>query len=218
MLGQCLAMYPLNRMKINARKRRFAPLLAPFNASVRDQMLTAEDALTENVTRHLGAIALCLKNNYRMPALAPIYCGVDIFAALGRPQSRQYATRHDFLRWRDRYLLPSTNLNCSAVDFYAARCAVLHTYTSKSALSRKGQAREIVYAWGNKSSEELQRVIDIAKMSSRYVVVHIDALASAFDKAVRAFVLEVMSDPKQEADLYRRAGEFFKDTERIFDL
>jgi hypothetical protein len=189
-----------------------------LSATLRDQMLSAEHALIENVTRHLGAISLCLKNHYRMPALALIYCGVDIFAALGRPQAQQHATRHDFLRWCDRYLLPGTDLNCSAIDLYAARCAVLHTYTSKSAMSREGLAREIVYAWGNKASEDLQRVIDMAKMPSKYVVVHIDILASAFDKAVRAFVLEALADPKREADLYVRMKEFFKDTERIFDL
>jgi len=181
-------------------------------------MLSAEHALTENVTRHLGAISLCLTNHYRMPALALIYCGVDIFAALGRPQTQQHTTRRDFLRWCDRYLLPGSELSCSAIDLYAARCAVLHTYTSKSTMSREGLAREIVYAWGNKSGEELQRVLDMAKLPSKYVVVHIDTLASAFDKAVRAFILEALADPEQEAALYLRTKEFFKDTERIFDL
>jgi len=85
-------------------------------------------------------------------------------------------------------------------------------------MSREGLAREIVYAWGNKSGEELQRVLDMAKLPSKYVVVHIDTLASAFDKAVRAFILEALADPEQEAALYLRTKEFFKDTERIFDL
>lgn len=83
------------------------------------------EALFENATRHIKAIDLCIENKLRMPALILVYSGIDIFAALNRPIEKNEATREDFKRWCDRYLLSKNELPCSAIDLYAARCGVV---------------------------------------------------------------------------------------------
>jgi hypothetical protein len=118
------------------------------------------------------------------------------------------------MRWCERYLLPGTALNCTAADLYAARCTVLHTYTSKSALSRSGKAREMIYAWGDKTARELQRIVDIAHRAT-HVAVHIETLAKSFENAVHTFLKDALADPKRVPLLEARAREFFISYERI---
>ncbi len=166
-------------------------------------------ALRENASNHLGAITLCLTHRHHMPALALVYCGIDIFAAMSRPASQEEATRHDFTKWCDRYLLPGKPLECTAVDLYGARCSVLHTYTSKSALSRSGKARQIVYAWGRNSAADLQAMVDATKFKGTHVAVHIETLATAFEHAVNTYLTEALSDPEQLPVLQARHRELF---------
>jgi hypothetical protein len=177
-------------------------------------MSDSTKALDENVSRHLAAISVCLANQYRMPALALIYCGIDVFAALNRPAAQAGTTRHDFIEWCNRYLLPGNSLACTAADLYAARCAILHTYTSKSSHTRSGKARQIIYAWGKRSAKELQQIIDLTGKST-HVAVHIETLAHAFEKAVHAFLHEALADTHRAPTLESRASELFLDHDRI---
>ena len=101
-------------------------------------------ALLENISRHNKAIDLCLSNHLRMPALILIYSGIDIMAALGRPRDKDEATRSDFIEWCDSFMLNGSELSCTAIDLYAARCGIVHTYTMNSRLSKQGKAKEIV--------------------------------------------------------------------------
>jgi hypothetical protein len=87
-----------------------------------------ETVLTQNISNHFNAINLCLSNNLRMPALVLIYSGIDMLAALGRPQSNPNVTRKDFINWCEHYLVPAGFNQCTPIDLYAARCGVVHTY------------------------------------------------------------------------------------------
>jgi hypothetical protein len=90
--------------------------------------------------------------------------------------------------------MPSGFSECSAIDLYAARCSILHSYTSKSTLSRRGEARAIQYAWGNHAAAPLQELIDSAGLGDQFVVVHIDGLIEHFKVAVDQFFREAASD------------------------
>ena len=56
-----------------------------------------KSALEENVLKHFLAIDLCLENSLLMPALVLIYNGIDTFAALSRPVTKDKVTRQDFV-------------------------------------------------------------------------------------------------------------------------
>lgn len=167
------------------------------------------DALNENIFNHISAIELCLKNHHRMPALILIYSGIDIFASLSCESGKNKATRSDFKEWCDKYLLPNYESECTAADIYAARCAIVHTYTSKSSLSESGGAREIVYAWGNRKPETLQQAIGLTTFKNT-LVLHIDNLFEAFRVGVAAFLDEVNKQPELTNLVSERSRKLFK--------
>ena len=172
--------------------------------------------LQSNVLNHLAAIDLCLANHLRMPALVLIYSGIDILAALARPIASADVTRDDFVHWCQMYLIPTGFNQCSPIDLYAARCAVVHTYSSESALSRKGKAREVIYAWGNRQTHPLQSVIDRVGIAN-LVVIHIDELAASVRLAAARFFEAARADPSQWPVVVARSEKFFQDYRELFD-
>lgn len=172
------------------------------------------EALIENTTRHIMAIDLCVENKLRMPALILVYSGIDIFASLNRPVEKEEGTRKDFKEWCERYLLSSIELPCSANDLYAARCGVVHSYSSESRLSRNNEADEIVYSWGNQSPEPLQKVLKHIGHSAH--VIHIETLVNVFKKGVAEFLEEVGKDKSKESLVVSRAAKLFKGQPREF--
>ena len=174
----------------------------------------SQETLFENISNHFQAIEICLKNHFRMPALILIYSGIDIFASLGRPADKDKTTRKDYIRWCDNYLIPQGKVSCSALDLYAARCGVVHTYSMESSLSEEGKANEIVYAWGNRKPEDLQEVIDKVGFTQR--VVHIETFAQAFREGASKFLAELDGDSEKADLVVSRAGKLFKDNQEEF--
>ena len=172
------------------------------------------EALFENATRHIKAIDLCVENKLRMPALILVFSGIDIFAALNRPAEKEEGTRKDFKEWCDYYLLSSNELPCSATDLYAARCGVVHSYSSESRLSRNKEAKEIVYSWGNQSPEPLQKALQ--RIGHTAHVIHVETLVNVFKKGVWEFLEEVGKDKNKVSLVVSRASKLFKDQPREF--
>jgi len=115
--------------------------------------------VVSNIETHVAAIHLCLKNHFRMPALALIYCGIDVLANLSRPADNSEVMKPDFVNWAERYMKCEELLAVSGLDLYAARCGILHTYTMDSRLSTTGRAKPILYAWGDKNPDEPMKVL-----------------------------------------------------------
>jgi len=166
--------------------------------------------LEENIEKHFLAIDLCLEKSLLMPALVLIYNGIDIIAALSREAKKDKVTREDFINWCDRYILPGNNLECSSQDLYAARCAILHTYTAVSELSKQGNASEIYYCLGNTEKEKYQKIID-SKYPRKVVIVTIETLDKAFKSGYLSFIEDIKKEPQKELLVYERASNFFLD-------
>lgn len=154
------------------------------------------------------AIDVLSKSQLRLPAMLMLYAGIDIMASLQRPESSSEVKPSDFVKWADRYLLPGTHLACSAEDLYAARCGLLHTYVAESRRSREGKARQIWYAWGDASAEELQARMDRADVPPA-VAVHVDDLSAAFRLGIERFKQSIVDDSERANLVYDRAGNFF---------
>jgi len=93
----------------------------------------------------LKAIDTCLKNELQLPGLILLYTGIDSMAWLNRPKLQPDVRRNDFIYWVNRYLLPDSGLACEALDLYAARCALVHSYTSESSLTRQTRKLALKY-------------------------------------------------------------------------
>lgn len=172
----------------------------------------SKQAYEENINQLLEVIDSCLKTRAVTPSLILIYAGIDIMAWLNRDKSSQENQRGDFKRWVDLYLLPDSGLNCKANDLYAARCAILHSYTPESKMSRQGDAKEIYYVWGTANSNELQKYIDVSTKKDKTIALSIDILSIAFKTAVQRFNKVLSKNASLSKLVSKRTDKFFVGT------
>jgi len=160
----------------------------------------------------------CLDNKLIGPALILIYSAIDTAGWLD--SNDQFATRNSFVGWTNRYLLSTNALSCAAVDLYAARCGLLHTFTPNSKLSSDKSSRRICYAWGKSRAEDLQRTIDLAKTGNDYVVVKVEKLFAAWRDGVLAFTEELDADTPRSVAVMAKAKNFFSElgTDSVTEL
>src|SRR6185295_5604635 len=100
-----------------------------------------EQRLYENLMSLSKGVDACLDNKLIGPALILIYSAIDTAGWLD--SNDQSSTRNSFIDWTNRYLLSTGALSCTALDLYAARCGLLHTFTPNSKLSSDKKARRI---------------------------------------------------------------------------
>lgn len=153
------------------------------------------------------AIDLCLKAQLTTPTLVLTFCSIDTMAWLGLPDNRADVTRADFIEWVNRYLLPDSGIACTAEDLYSARCGIVHTMTAESRMIREGDARRIVYAWGNKEARDLQDFLD--QLGEPSVALHAETLINAFDVALDRFVNASEQDPELNRRINSRLDKIF---------
>ena len=167
---------------------------------------TDETPASINLKQLLNSIEYTLQMKYYLPAQILIYAGIDAAAWLASDTDEEVGKR--FRWWVDRWMLPAKPLLATAADLYAARCGVLHTFTSDSNLSKKGIVRRIAYATGQVSAQELQ-----AKMGSKgrsdIVVVHIVDLYNAYRLGFAEYLESVKSDSAAWARIKAKMDRFF---------
>ncbi len=166
-----------------------------------------EFPLFKNMMLHASGIDACMEKKAITPALVLIYSAIDTTGWLDSTEA--FTTRNDFMTWVDKYLLKSKPLRCTALDLYAARCGLLHTFSPDSQLSSAGKARVICYAWGTAKTEDLQRSIDLKNKVNELVAVHIDELYQAWKSGLVLFGEELDKDPGRKTRVLTKAGKFF---------
>ncbi len=166
------------------------------------------DIIKEKLVRHsshlLAAIETCLANDFRLPALILMYSTIDIMAWLNRDAGKEENTRSDFFSWAETFLLPDSGLSCTGKDLYAARCGVVHSYTSESSMSRQGDASVIYYVWGNAQEKKLQELMESIGVHNGKAV-HVQRLHAALKAGVARFIASV---PNTEM-MKERVEKFF---------
>jgi hypothetical protein len=136
----------------------------------------------------------CFAEHKTLPMLMLLYSSIDIMSSLAREHNS--TNRKAFVKWVKKYLLPDSSLSCSAMDLYSARCALLHSLSTESDLSRNGKAIEIYYAWGKGDISDLNKYIHLFKHKA--VGIHIDELFTAFRKGIDGFIDSIKEDSAQE--------------------
>lgn len=100
--------------------------------------MTGTVAFEKNLAQMVIGARACLDRDLPMPALVLIYSLIDSFAWAVDPKEANTRTR--FENWLTKYVYPASPLPCTPTELYAARCAVLHTLTSKGHLHIKGKS------------------------------------------------------------------------------
>jgi hypothetical protein len=146
----------------------------------------------QNAIEQLESIEDCLNKDRVLSSLCLLYSLIDVTASLERGPNEGKSA---FVRWVDRYMLRKRPLPCTALELYAARCGILHSFTPDSNLSRKGKARNIVYAFGPAKLE------DLAKTGKRLgradASVHIKDLVESFRAGLDEYLGEIVHDPER---------------------
>jgi len=107
----------------------------------------SRDPITNAIQEGIkGDIDFALTHGRLRAAVILIYAGMDAMAFLDMPISHDGVTRTDFIRWTTRYMRFPCKQQIAGADFYGARCAMLHAYTMKSAMSSSGKCRMIAYS------------------------------------------------------------------------
>lgn len=120
-------------------------------------------------------------------AVILIYSGIDTMAYLGMPGAQAEVQRTDFVKWVDGYIHFPCEEKISGLEFYAARCAMLHNYGVRSRLTRQGQCRQLGYL--DKSVPEIRYVPEVPDS----VLVSVPALAEAFFNGVDSFLIDLFA-------------------------
>ena len=167
----------------------------------------SDQKLYENLMLLSRGIDACLNNKLIGPALILIYSAIDTVGWLD--SNDQFATRNSFIDWTNRYLLTTNRLSCTAVELYAARCGLLHTFTPNSKLSSDKKARRLCYTWGDARAADLQRTIDLTKTGNEYVSVKVEDLLAAWRDGIVAFNNELASDIPRNTRVVTKARNFF---------
>ncbi len=162
-------------------------------------------AANENINNLMVGADLCFHNDLWLPGLCLIFITMDVFASLGRSNPAAASSRADFVCWAEEFLLPGSNLGCSGLDLYASRCGLLHRQAPSSQLFEEGKVKQIWYAWGASTVEELQIAADRSKRAGQVIVVHVDQLREALCRAASRFAAMLDRDSERAAQILDRA-------------
>jgi len=138
-----------------------------------------------------------------MPCLVLLYSGIDVAASLEPSAGSGVGER--FEKWVDRYMLKANSLPCTARELYAARCAVVHTYTPDSNLSKAGKARVIAYAYGKADVKKLDAATALAGRQAGQVNVHMKDLIEAFHNGYETYLKEALADRERSQEVMMHA-------------
>ena len=129
--------------------------------------------------------------------LVVVYSTIDTVGLLDAPPNQMRASSHSFKAWVDKYLLPNVlGGEYNSTDLWAARCGVLHSFTTESDLSRSGVARQIQYyiAEGEAEKEhvEITRLVD----AGAHAPAHLTRLGTAFTVGLHQFTPHLIAKCK----------------------
>jgi len=173
----------------------------------------SKKSLEDNIFSQFLAIDMCIEKGFLMPSLILIYSGIDTLASLNRTKEKEKVTRSDFKDWCNDYLIPGSNLNCSAKDLYAARCGILHTSTAVSDSSKKDEASELIYYIGDISDKQskYQEIID-EKYPRKTIIINLENLEKAYKNSYFSFAKELEGNKAKRKMVYERAEYYFVDS------
>lgn len=140
-----------------------------------------------------------------------IFVAIDACSFLSMPSERQKNTKEDFIKWVDKYLKTENTQPYLYVgkDFYGARCAKLHAFSSESAYSEKNNCKIFGY-WDGKN-----HCFDPSKTENKnFVVISVPRLIDDFGLAITKFSQDILND----SDLKRRVESKHDKVYQLFNI
>jgi hypothetical protein len=168
-----------------------------------------ENPVFDRLKEILEAIGDCLGAGRVLPALILIYTLMDSMSwlasdDLGAPVKKR------FTRWVRDWVLKSNPLPCTPLELYAARCAVLHTLTSDSALTSSHKVRRIAYSFATETPSPLQEISDRVH-PGEYIAIRVEDLYESLNAGIVAYLEDTMKHPAKKAAFEARGARHFSE-------
>jgi hypothetical protein len=170
------------------------------------EMIMPIKAFYRHIADLIESIDDCAKKCRILPCLTLLYSGIDVMASLDAEPGEGVQTI--FVRWVDKYLLQRQTVECTAIDLYAARCGIVHTFTADSDLYKRGKAKKIAYAWGLGKASDLKRA-NVELGFAEWRSIHVGDLVQAFRNAIATHLEHIETDPASKARFERASGLWF---------
>ena len=177
----------------------------------------AYKTLTQSLDNQIRAIEICLKNGLRASALILIYSTIDSAAWLSLAKGINDVTRVAFIDWVSKYLIAQGFDQCPSTDLYSARCALVHTNSAESALTRSGKASVVLYAWGNADRQSLLHALQLAGYRT-IKVVHVDSLLKYLKDGIKLFLKDQRKDTQQWQATLSKSMKMFEENPELDQL
>jgi hypothetical protein len=168
----------------------------------------SKQVIESNFDKYYLGIKICREKELITQALILLYSAIDTMAWLIREKSKEDSDGKDFIEWFKKYLLPDSNLEGTANDFYASRCGIIHSNSPEARSIRKGNANPIYYCHGNANKSDLKELL-IKTNRSNIVVINFDELFNAYNNAITKFKLDIDKSEELRALVFERGKKCF---------
>ncbi|KOO59112.1 hypothetical protein WH43_05905 [Rheinheimera sp. KL1] len=143
--------------------------------------------LTDYVLKCSESLVLLHAHQQYEAAISLWYVYVEQLSWLST--SKDNVHPEDFKHWIKDYILPEIDSACSADDFWAARCGLLHMGTAQSSHVVRGDAASVYYYSGNVTAQDSQRL--------NYKFVNVTQLLSSYIAGAVHFIDDIEHQPEK---------------------
>lgn len=157
------------------------------------------------------AAELCRQRALDVPMLVLIYTAIDTLAWVLHGD-KVTNVRHRFTALCESYVLPGSDIQCTALELYAARCSVLHTLGWESELSRSGKTRSVFYSFGTDDPTLAQAALELTN-PGKFVSLKADDLLAAVQRTVATLAALAPKDDDLARRLSTAAGKQYRSLE-----
>lgn len=151
------------------------------------------------------SIRFTLKNGHINASLILMYSAIDSMASLIMPKGQKEVTGKDFKGWVDMYMKadPKQSYQYQGIDFWGARCGLVHRYSPYSSYSEAGECK--IFGYHNGCNHICNRSI-----SENMVLISAHRLIRDFYKAMMSFLKDLMEDAELLERANSRVGTLFQ--------
>lgn len=168
--------------------------------------LQIDDLIEKFVSSTVIGLGLLHREKLHGQLLILFYSHIDSLGLLDAPPSQTSASGESFKNWVKKYMLTDIRISFNEVDFWSARCAVLHSFTSQSDLSNAGKAKELQYYSGPKDSPQAHAFVATAPLidCGKHIPVHIEDTLLVFFEALKKVPFDLSAKCKADTACEKR--------------
>jgi len=148
--------------------------------------------ISEYFESTIKSVGFLYKEGLYEQTLIIIFSAIDAFGLLDAPKQQENATGNTFKEWVKKYIVIN-DIEYTELDLWSSRCAILHTFTTQSDLTKKGKAREILFYSGNPDSNKANEFSMFANQinNGNHVAASLEKTVHVFSSAVTIFARDL---------------------------